>query len=121
MHFISRIIIHILANAIAIKIADFSVSGFNFSGSWIELLFAGVILGIFNSLIKPVVELIALPVIFLTLGLFAVIINIALLILASNFLPNFSIHGFWAAFWGIIVISLVNHVVMAFAPKKNKA
>jgi len=106
-----RLISRILANAAAILIAAKLVSGFVFTGTLVELLIAGVVLGIINALVKPVVELISLPVIFLTLGLFHIIINIAMLLLAARFIPQLSIEGLWAAIWGVVIISVMNHLV----------
>lgn len=106
------ILIHIFANAAAIWAADYFLPGFNFTGGWKELFLAGAVLGIINSFIRPIVKLIALPVIFLTLGLFTVIINIALLLLAAWLIPDLHITGFWSALWGVVIISFVNHLII---------
>lgn len=119
MSFMIRIIIHILANSIAVWTASRFVTGFEFSGNWQELLFAGAILGIANSLVKPIVKLIAFPFILLTLGLFTVIINIALLFLVSNIVPHLVINGFWPALWGLLLITLVNNLILGLT-KDNK-
>lgn len=106
-----RLIIRILANCAAILIANKFVPGFIFRGTLTELIVAGAIIGLINALIKPIIELVALPVVLLTLGLFNIIINIGLLLLAAKFIPQLTIHGFWAAFWGVVIISLINHLV----------
>lgn len=106
-----RLIVRILANSLAILIAARYVPGFIFSGSAVDLLIAGAVLGLINGLIKPIIELIALPVVFLTLGLFNIVINIGLLLLAAKFLDQLAIRGFWAAFWGVVIISLVNNIL----------
>lgn len=118
-----RLIFRILANAIAILIAAKLVAGFVFTGTLVELLIAGAVLGIINALVKPIVELISLPVIFLTLGLFHVVINIAMLFLATKFIPQLSIEGLWAAVWGVVIISIMNHLVSHLHKRgdKNKA
>jgi len=112
-----HIIIRILANSLAIFVASKVVHGFVFTGSWGELLVAGIILGIINSFVRPIVKLISLPLIFITFGLFSVVINIALILLATNFVPGWEIQGFWAAVWGIIVISLVNNFLSVLEKK----
>ncbi len=106
-----RLLIRILANCAAIIIAAKYVPGFSFRGSISELLMAGIIIGLINALIKPIIELIALPVVFLTLGLFNIIINVGLLLFAAKFIPHLTIDGFWPAFWGVLIISLMNHLV----------
>ena len=106
-----RILLRILANCIAILIATKLIPGFIFSGSSLDLLVAGTVIGLINALIKPIIEIIALPVVFLTLGLFNVVINVGLMFLADRFLTQLTIKGFWAAFWGVIIISLMNHFI----------
>ena len=69
-------------------------------------MFVAVILGLINILIKPVLQLITLPINVLTLGLFGLILNAFLLILAGHIAPGFSVYGFWQAFFGAILISV---------------
>ncbi len=107
-----RIIIFILANSASILVASHFIHGFVFQGSWLDLLIAGTVLGGVNYLLKPLVKLFSLPMIILTLGLFTIVINIGLLLFTALLLPSLAIHGFWAAFWGIIIISLTNHLVL---------
>jgi putative membrane protein len=114
------IIVHILANAAAIWAASHIVPGFVFQGDWKDLLVAGVVLGVVNSLIRPIVKLLSFPIILLTLGLFTAVINIAMLFLVSWFLPTLSIHGLWAAVWGVILISFVNHVIVSIFHKHSE-
>lgn len=114
-----KLIIRILANAAAILLAAKFVPGFVFSGAPLDLFIAAVILAFVNGIIRPIIQFISLPVIFLTLGLFYVIINVVLLMLAAKFIPHLAIHGFWAAFWGVIIISLINNLVTHFGHSKN--
>ena len=111
MSFLTKIIIFILANSASILVANHFIHGFIFRGSWLDLLVAGTVLGGVNYLLKPLVKLLSFPMIILTLGLFTVIINIGLLLFTAMLLPSLTIHGFWAAFWGIIIISLTNHLI----------
>ena len=119
MKLVLKLIIRILANCAAILAADYLVPGFIFSGNWQDLVIAGAILGIVNSFIRPIVKLITFPLILLTLGLITIVINIALFILAINFIPSLSVHGFSAIFWGIIVISLVNYILLSIFDTKE--
>lgn len=119
MSFFIRIALHIIANVAAIKVADFLIPGFTFSGDWQDLLLAGAVLGIVNSFIRPVIKFLAFPVIILTLGLFAIIINIALLFFTAGIVPSITISGFWAAFWAVIIISLVNNIILSLTNKKE--
>lgn len=105
------LIIRILANSAAIWAANRLVPGFIFAGTYVDLFIAGAVLGIVNGLIGPILKLISFPIILLTLGLFSLVINILLLYLAASFLPALHIQSLSAAFWGLIVISLVNNLV----------
>jgi putative membrane protein len=121
MSFLARVIVQIFANSAAILVAHWLVPGFVFRGDWQDLVFAGAVLGIINSLVRPIVKLLTFPVIILTLGLFTIIINIAMLYLAANFIPSLIINGFWAGFWAVIIISIVNGLITRiFKPKEEK-
>lgn len=83
--------------------------------SVLAFLFIGLIFGVVNALIKPLVKLISLPVTFLTLGLFTVVINAAMLWLTSwlsSFTPvHFSIDAFfWTAIWAAVIISVLSMI-----------
>ena len=105
-----KLVVQIVTNSIAIYIAAQLVSGFSFSpeNSFIPLLTAGFIFGLINFFIKPILRLVSAPIIFFTVGLFTIVINIAMLLLLDYFVEELVIAGFWAAFWGMIVISAVN-------------
>ena len=68
---------------------------------------AGFILGLVNTLIRPVIKLLAMPINILTLGLFNIIINAGMLWIVDYFIDNFKISGFWGYFWSSIMISIV--------------
>jgi putative membrane protein len=119
MSFIAQIAVQIFANALAILAAKELVSGFIFHGTTLDLVIAAAVLGIVNSLIRPVVKLFTFPFIILTLGIFSLIINIAMLYLVADLLPTLQIHGFWAAFWGMIIISIVNNLVSSVFKNKG--
>ncbi len=106
-----KLFLRILANCVAILLATKYLPGFTFSGTPADLFIAGVVIGLINALVKPIVTLIAFPIVFLTLGLFNVIINIGLLLLADRFLTQLSIQGFWTAFWAVILFSLTNAII----------
>jgi len=115
-----RFIVRILGNALAVSLATFFVKGFDFPKDWKLLLLAGLILALFNAVLKPILKLISAPLIILTLGLFSLVINAALLWLLAQFLPELKIVGFWAYFWGTLIISLINWVVAGLTKKKSK-
>jgi putative membrane protein len=104
-----RLVIAWAINAAALWVADALFSGVRIHGWWAYIIGAGV-LGIANTVIKPVLTLITLPLIILTLGLFLLVINIAMLALAEWIAPNFSIDGFWAYVGTVVIVWLVNWI-----------
>lgn len=71
-----------------------------------SLLMAALMIGIINAFVRPVVLLLTLPISVLTFGLFILVVNAAMLVLASAFVPGFEVHGFWAALWGWLLLSI---------------
>jgi len=78
------------------------------------LLAASLLLGIVNAFIRPVLLLLSLPLILVTLGVFILIINALMLKFVGEILPCFEVPGFWRAFWGAIIISIVSWIMSAF-------
>jgi putative membrane protein len=74
------------------------------------LIIAALLLGLVNAIVRPIVVILTLPFTLLTLGLFLLIVNAAMLGLVAAFLPGFSIAGFWPAFWAAIIVSIVSWI-----------
>lgn len=82
------------------------------------LVVAAVLLGIVNAFIRPLLILLTLPFTVVTLGLFLLVVNAAMLALVAALLPGMHVAGFWAAFWGALVVSIVSWIgSMLFGPK----
>jgi putative membrane protein len=111
MTFLARLIV----NALALWIASWLVSGVTFSGGLIPMLGVALVFGLVNAIIRPVAKILTFPLIILTLGIFALVINGAMLLLTSAvsdaFGLGFHVRGFWAAFWGALVVSVVSTVL----------
>ncbi|MCX6762728.1 MAG: phage holin family protein [Candidatus Moranbacteria bacterium] len=116
-----RLIIHVLSNAIGIWASARLVHGIHFYGSWKWLILAGAVLGLINFIIKPIIKLISLPLIWITLGLFTIVINVLLFNLVSHVVPHLVIDTWVAAFWAVIVISFINFIVLSLAGDDNHA
>ncbi|MBP6513675.1 MAG: phage holin family protein [Steroidobacteraceae bacterium] len=84
------------------------------------LLLAALLLGIVNAIVKPVMLLLTLPFLLLSLGLFLLVVNAAMLGLVSAFLPGMHVAGFWAALWGALLISFVSWLGSAFLGPKGR-
>lgn len=82
------------------------------------LVVAAVLLGIVNAFIRPLLILLTLPFTVVTLGLFLLVVNAAMLALVAALLPGMHVAGFWAAFWGALLVSIVSWIgSMLFGPK----
>lgn len=111
------ILIRIVLNAVAVWVATLIVGGVDVTarttaGKIGTLLVVGAIFGLVNAVIKPIAQLLSLPLIILTLGLFVLVVNALLFWLtaavSSGLGAPFEVDGFWSAFWGAIVVSLVS-------------
>ena len=98
-----------LVSAIAILIAAYVLPGVGISGFWAALIVA-VVLGLLNLLIKPLLILLTLPINILTLGLFTLVINALIVMLASGIVPGFEVGGFLNALLFSLVLALINYI-----------
>lgn len=112
-------LIRCLVSALGLWLASLLISGINVTGTGV-LLAAGLLLGIVNAFIRPVMIILTLPFTIITLGLFLFIINAMMLGLVAWFLDGFSISGFWAALGGSIIISLTSWVASWYIGPKGK-
>lgn len=113
-----RTLLQIALNGVALLIAAYLVPGINFEGRLVYLLIAGLVLGLINLLVKPVVSALSCPLILLSLGLFYLVINGLMLYLADFLLEGLRIDGFVPAILGGLVIAAFNWVVRALMPDK---
>ena len=84
------------------------------------LLLAGILLGVVNSIVRPIAILLTLPMTIVTLGLFLLVINAGMVALVAWMLPGMHVDGFGAAFWSSILVSLVSMVGSWFVGGKGK-
>jgi len=111
------ILLSILGNAVAL-LATTVVPGITFSGSFVQLVVAGAIFGLFNLIVRPLALLLSLPALILTLGLFYFVLNGILLWLAQFVLPGYRVSGLLAGILGSLVLMVVNWVIHAIFGKK---
>ena len=109
-----RAIVQILLNGVAILLVARIVPGIHYEGEWIYLVLTGIVVGLLNLLVKPLVTVLSIPFIVLSLGFFFIVINAFILYLAAWLLGGLTIDGCGAALLGGIVIALFNWVVRAF-------
>ena len=105
----------ILGNSLALYAAAYLVPGFVVSGGAREYLLAGVLLGILNFAIKPILKVISTPLIILTLGLWTIVINALMLWAVDHVFDFIMVQDLTALVWATIVISVVNIFISAIA------
>lgn len=116
-----KFIVRILGNALAVFLAAHFVVNFTFPiDNWKLLLLAGLVLAIFNAVLKPILKFISSPLIILTLGLFTLVINGLITWLLTKFIPELKISTTAAYFWGVMIISAVNWLIGLFLKNKPK-
>lgn len=79
-----------------------------------SLIAASLLLGIINAFVRPVLLLLSIPFIIVTMGLFILVVNALLLLFVASIIPSFHVDGFWNAFFGSIIISLVSWLLSMF-------
>jgi putative membrane protein len=109
MPFAGRLIIAWAINLLALWIANALWDSVSIHG-WAAYLIGSAVLGIANAIVKPLLALLTLPLIIVTLGLFYLLINIAMVALAEWIAPNFSIDGFWTYVGTVVVVWAVNWI-----------
>lgn len=97
-------------NTLAVLVACL-LPGISYDNDLKVLLLASLLLGVLNAVVRPLIMLVALPLLVVTLGLFMIIINAALLMLVDVVVSGFEVHGFWWAVLGSIIISVVSMVL----------
>lgn len=106
----SGFFIRLLINAIALIITTFLVPGLHLAGV-ATAIYAALVWGIVNTLIRPVFSFFTFPLQILSLGIFTLVINALMLALTAKLVPGFNINSFSSAFFGAIVLSLVSIIL----------
>ena len=115
-----RFLTRLLVNAAALWVATRLVSGVTFSGDWLSFFGVALVFGVINAFIRPVLKILTFPLIIVTLGMFALVVNGLMLWLTSSLSERlglgFHVSGFWPAFWGALVVSIVSVFLSMFVP-----
>lgn len=122
-----KLLIRWVIISLAIFVAARLVPGIEVAGTgWIAYAVVAAVLGLVNSIVRPVLKLLTCPLILLTLGIFTLVINAVTLLLSSaivNWLAldiSFRVNGFWPAFWGALIISVVTAVLSALVREEDE-
>lgn len=109
-----KLILRVLVNALALGAADLLLDGIR-AGSPTSLVLTALVFGVLNALVRPLLKLLSCPLLVLTLGLFTLVLNAVMLLLTAKvgqtFGIDFRVDGFWNAFLGALVVSVVSVVL----------
>lgn len=103
-----------ILNAVALLIVAYILPGITVASFWSALI-AALVLGLLNTLVKPVLVLLTLPVTIVTLGLFLLVINALVFWFAGSVLKGFQVNGFWWAMLGALVYSIISGLLSRVA------
>jgi putative membrane protein len=104
------LLLHWLISTVSLLIVAYMIPGIQVSGVGTALI-AAIVIGLINATLGLILKILTFPLTILTLGLFWLVINALMLQLASSLVPGFYVAGFWSAFFGAIVLSIVSMVL----------
>ena len=105
-----RFIVRLIVNALALWLISYT-HFFNIHADTVTaVLIGGLVLGIANAIIRPILMVLSCPLIILTLGLFTLIINGLIFYWVLNLVPGFHVPGLWSAIWGAIAVTIISWI-----------
>ena len=120
-----KLIVRWFITGLALFVAAWLVPGIRVDDArgWVVYAIMAVVLGLVNAVIRPILKLLTCPLILLTLGLFCLVINAVTLLLAARLTQSlgfgFQVGGFWPAFWGALIVSVVTAVLSMFVKDED--
>lgn len=103
-------IIQLLLTALAAFLAAKLTPGVNITSYWTAILLA-IVLALLDTFVKPILQFISIPVTILTLGLFLLVINALIILLASWIIDSFQVDGFWSALLYSVIFSVISWIL----------
>lgn len=113
-----RLLLVWILNAVALLAVAYLYPGVQVQ-DWKAAAIAGLVLGLVNTLVKPVLVILTLPVTIITLGLFLIVLNALLFWAVASLVPGFHVSGFWAAVLGAILYSVIGWLLSMLIPDKK--
>lgn len=107
-----RLLLHWILSAVALIVVSKIVPGFHVAGL-VPALIAAVVIGLLNATVGLILKIITFPLAILTLGIFLLVINGIMILVASSVVPGFHVHGLGPAFWGAVVLALLGMLIRA--------
>jgi putative membrane protein len=110
---------NILVSAVAVLFTAWLLPGVQIT-DFVSALLVAIVLAFLNTVVKPILTILTIPITFFTLGFFLLVINAGMIILASKLIPEFHVSGFWWALLFSLILSLVTSILNAFVGNTDK-
>lgn len=114
----TKLLVHWVLSALCLLLVAHFVPGFYVSGFGTALI-AAVVIGLVNGTLGILLKIVTFPLTIITFGVFWLVINALMLKFASLFVPGFVVRGLWPAFWGGLILSLLNMIVRHLLKRSN--
>jgi putative membrane protein len=102
-----KLLLHWLILTVAVLAAAYTIPGIQVA-TFLTALIVAAVLGFINTIIKPIIKILTLPINILTLGIFSLVLNGFFFWLVARVIDGFSVATFMAAFWGALIVSIIN-------------
>ncbi len=112
-----NLIIRLLLTALAVVILAKFLPGVQLSDGFTSAIILAIILALLDSFVKPILVILTLPITILTLGLFLLVINAVIILLAAQFISGFAVSGFWTALLFSLLLSFLQSVLYSLLNK----
>jgi putative membrane protein len=107
---LQKFLLNILVTSVALLLGDYLMDNVTFREAWVALI-AALVLGILNVFLKPILIILTIPATIFTLGLFLLVINTAMIMIADQLIDDFHVATFWSAFLLSLFISIFNSLI----------
>jgi len=118
-------LVRLLVNAAALWVATHLVPGVSYAGGWLSFLGVALVFGFVNAFIRPVAKILTFPLIIVTFGIFSLVVNGLMLWLTSSLSAaldlGFHVSGFWSAFFGALIVSVVSTLLSMMVTESETA
>jgi len=113
-----RLLLHWLLSALSLMLVAHFVPGF-YVKDFLYALLAAVVIGLINATLGAILKVLTFPLSVVTLGLFLLVINALMLLLAAEVVPGFEVRGFWPAFWAALLLAILGMIIHRVLRKRE--
>ena len=109
--FLLKIVAKVALNAAALYGLTRLFDGLVVAGDWRAFLLGGFVVAVVMSVLRPILKVLTFPLLLLTFGVFNIVINVVILLVADYFLAELTVTGFWTHVWGAVILGILNSII----------